>query len=122
MYDITACIVLFNNDRSMLLKAIMSFLNTNLSVKLYLIDNSPEDQLKNIICDQRVSYIFNPANPGFGAAHNIVIKKILGSSKYHLVLNPDIYFDILKECQIIELANAIMETTVLFYLFMDLEN
>lgn len=93
MHDITACIVLFKNDRNMLLKAIKSFLDTNLSVKLYLVDNSPVDHLKNIINDQRVSYIFNPANPGFGSAHNIVINKIIGLSKYHLVLNPDIYFE-----------------------------
>lgn len=91
--DITSSIVLYKSDPSILLQAIKSFLNTELIVKLYLVDNSPEDNLRNIIIDDRVEYIFNPSNPGFGAAHNTAIKKALTESKYHLVLNPDIYFE-----------------------------
>jgi GT2 family glycosyltransferase len=94
MLNITACIVLYRNDRAILQKAIESFLNTDLSVKLYLIDNSPTNQLKDIRKDDRVEYVFNNANTGFGAGHNIAIKKslILGS-KFHLVLNPDVEFE-----------------------------
>jgi hypothetical protein len=40
-----------------------------------------------------VQYIHNPSNPGFGAAHNIAILKALEmGSKYHFIVNPDIYF------------------------------
>lgn len=91
--DATGCIVLYKNDREMLLKAINSFLNTSLNIELFLIDNSPNDDLKNIIVDNRVVYLHNPSNPGFGAAHNIAIRKAFESSDYHLVLNPDIYYD-----------------------------
>lgn len=92
-YAITGCIVLYKNNRAELLSAIESFINTDLSVKLYLIDNSPSDSLSDLIDDSRVEYIHNPSNPGFGAAHNIAIKLALEcESKYHLVLNPDIYF------------------------------
>jgi GT2 family glycosyltransferase len=73
-------------------KAIENFLHTELNVILYLIDNSPTDDLKMLATDARIQYIHNPSNPGFGAAHNLTIKKILDESKYHLVLNPDIYF------------------------------
>lgn len=93
MLNITACIVLYRNDRDILQKAIESFLNTELSIKLYLIDNSPTNQLKDICKDERVKYIFNNANVGFGAGHNIAIKESIRiGSKYHLILNPDVEY------------------------------
>lgn len=93
-YQITSCIVLYKNDRTLLRDAIDSFLNTALDVKMYLIDNSPTDALKDIIEDNRVLYLHNPSNPGFGAAHNIAIEAIIKEeSIYHLVLNPDVYFE-----------------------------
>lgn len=77
----------------MLREAIDSFLDTDLNVKLYLIDNSPTDDLKVLVTCSRIEYIHNPSNPGFGASHNVAAQKAfeLGSD-YHLVLNPDIYF------------------------------
>lgn len=90
---ITSCIVLYNNDVEMLEEAINSFLNTNLNVKLYLVDNSPTNKLKILANDSRIEYMHNPSNPGFGASHNIAIQKAMEiNSDYHLVLNPDIYF------------------------------
>ena len=91
--NITSCIVLYNNDIKMLEEAIASFLNTSLNVKLYLVDNSPTDKLKILVTDPRIEYFHNPSNPGFGAAHNIAIKKAIKiGSKYHFVINPDAYF------------------------------
>lgn len=95
MLAISGAIVLFNNPQEQLLKAINSFLFTNLDVKLYLIDNSPTDKLKCLSeQDARIEYIFNNNNLGFGAGHNIAINLAIKSgSQYHLVLNPDIYHD-----------------------------
>lgn len=91
---ITSCIVLYRNDITMLREAINSFLNTDLNVKLYLVDNSPTDELGVLVTDSRIEYIHNPANPGFGASHNVAIQKAVElDSDYHLVLNPDIYFE-----------------------------
>ena len=91
---ITASIVLYHNDTTILKAAINSFLNNQLDIHLYLIDNSLTSDLESISSDSRVSYFHNPSNPGFGAAHNIAIKKAIESgSEYHLVLNPDIYFE-----------------------------
>lgn len=93
---VTASIVCYRNDRKILLEAIDSFLNseTDFHILLYLVDNSPTDELKTITSHPNVEYIFNPSNPGFGAAHNIAIKKAMEkNSQYHLVLNPDAYFD-----------------------------
>lgn len=91
---VVASIVLFKNDKKTLRKAIDSFLNTSKEVVLILVDNSPTNILSSIISDKRVEYIFNPSNPGFGAAHNIAIRMSLQlNAKYHLVLNPDVYFE-----------------------------
>ncbi|GIZ07433.1 glycosyltransferase [Flavobacterium sp. UMI-01] len=92
MYDIVCSLVIYKNDRKQLLDAINSFLNTDLKVKLILIDNSPSDELKDIKIEARVEYIHNPQNPGYGTSHNIGIRKFSEVSKYHLILNPDIYY------------------------------
>jgi len=94
MSQINASIVLYHNKKEQLLKALTSFLNTDLKVKLYLIDNSSNDDLKELeSIDSRIEYIFNNANLGYGTAHNIAMKKsIEGGVFYHVVLNPDIYF------------------------------
>lgn len=95
MPKIYASIVLYHNPRGQLEKAIKSFLNTSLDVKLYLIDNSSEDTLKDFQnIDSRIEYIFNGANFGYGKAHNIAIRESIEKNvPYHLVLNPDVYFD-----------------------------
>lgn len=95
-YDVTASIVLYNNDGTFK-NAINSFLNTSLSVKLYLVDNSETNTLQthlaDLLSDTRLEYIFNNKNIGFGAGHNIAIQKVYSLSKYHLVLNPDVAFE-----------------------------
>jgi hypothetical protein len=94
MYDIVCSLVIYKNDRKQLLEAINSFLNTDLKVRLMLIDNSPTDELRDIISDSRTEYIHNPSNPGFGAAHNIAISKAIEiGAKYHFVINPDASFE-----------------------------
>lgn len=91
-YDITSSIVTYKNDFKTLRKAINSLLNTEMAVRLFVIDNSPSDEIRQICNDNNIEYIFNNANIGFGAGHNIAIQKVLGLSKYHLVTNPDVYF------------------------------
>ncbi|PAM94411.1 glycosyl transferase family 2 [Flavobacterium sp. IR1] len=92
---ITASIVLYKTDFTELKKNIESIFKEGLDLKLYLVDNSPADDLKVFTNnDSRIIYIHNPSNPGFGAAHNIaILKAIEKGSKYHFVVNPDIYFD-----------------------------
>jgi GT2 family glycosyltransferase len=93
MFDVTASIVLYHNDKSVLQKAIQSFLNTNLKVELFLFDNSSTNELINVVNDKRIKYHFNNKNIGFGSGHNFAIKYYENKSKYHVVLNPDIYFN-----------------------------
>ncbi len=95
MTQINASIVLYHNKKEQLVKAINSFLNTDLKVKLYLVDNSSNDELKELSkIDSKIEYIFNNANLGYGAGHNIAMRKSIADGvAYHLVLNPDIYFE-----------------------------
>ena len=93
-YKITASIVLYQNERNVLTSAIKSFLKTDIYAKLYLIDNSPTDDLKDMQFDARTEYIFNPSNPGFGAAHNMAIKQAINEgSMFHFIINPDVHFE-----------------------------
>lgn len=104
-YDITASIVLYKTKISDLDKVISSFFNTKLNIKLFISDNSPTDELKEYFLklnNEKIEYQFNNYNGGYGWGHNRVIEKILNKSKYHLILNPDVYY---KEGVLEELYN-----------------
>src|ERR1700761_4653468 len=92
-YRVSCAIVIYNNEYTMLKGIINSFLATKVDVRLYLVDNSPTDKLRDICSDNRCNYIHNPSNPGFGVAHNIAIKKAIeDGSNYHFIMNPDVHF------------------------------
>jgi GT2 family glycosyltransferase len=90
---LTISLVLYKNDISTL-KALFESINFfKEDYIFYIIDNSPTDELSSVCDDSKMVYIFNDANIGYGAAHNIAIDKaFLVGSEYHLVINPDIYF------------------------------
>ena len=85
MYDLTISVVTYRNDVTELMQTINSALNTKLNIRLYIIDNSPTNELESLFTDPRVEYTFNGANVGFGAGHNIAIKKVLGQSRNNFV-------------------------------------
>ncbi|WP_026075974.1 glycosyltransferase family 2 protein [Noviherbaspirillum massiliense] len=59
-----------------------------------LVDNSPDDGLAAVARNFGVAYIHLPENPGFGAGHNVAIQSAIErGAAYHLVLNPDTYFN-----------------------------
>lgn len=69
-------------------------MNTKIENKLLLIiDHSPKDELKKICNWENTTYHHHPENKGYGAGHNIAIRKVMEDSLFHLVMNPDIYFD-----------------------------
>lgn len=90
---ITAAIVLFNEQLETLKLTVDSFLKTPLEKKLYLVDNSPVNDLEAHFKHSEITYIFVGKNIGFGAAHNLVIDAIKDSSRFHLILNPDVCFN-----------------------------
>ena len=90
--EISASIVLYNEDAKSLEKTIDSFLKIPLKKKLFLIDNSPTNVLKSYFINDEIEFIFVGKNIGFGRAHNLVLNKL--NSSYHLILNPDVVFEI----------------------------
>ena len=89
---INASIVLYNPALSEIKDLILILRDSKNIHEVFLIDNSPTQSP-----DFRalpVTYIFNGKNLGYGAAHNIAIRKTLAAGiPYHLVVNPDIRFD-----------------------------
>ena len=92
MHDIVGSIVVYRNPAVRIRASMASFLNTELNVRLYVVDNSPDDRVRKLCSDKRVVYLFNGRNLGFGAGHNIAMRASLGEAGYHVVLNPDVYF------------------------------
>lgn len=90
---LTASIVTYHTDEEEL-RACLNSLSSPLLSKIYIVDNGREDRLRRFAAEYPdVEYI--PAdNRGYGAGHNIAIRKALESgTDYHLVLNSDITFE-----------------------------
>lgn len=90
--EISASIVLYNQDLEELQKCIDCFINTSLNSKLYLVDNSPQETDDEKFSLPNIEYIYVGKNIGFGAGHNLIIDKIKNRSNYHLILNADVEF------------------------------
>ena len=89
---ITGSIVLFKENLTDLHKAIECFLAIPLKKKLYLIDNTPSRFFEYVFVNHQIEYIAVEQNIGFGSAHNKILDKIKQTSKFHLILNPDVSF------------------------------
>ena len=90
--NITASIVIYKENFKVFEQAMGSFLDSTLSKKLYIIDNSPSNEFKNKIQNDSVEYIYSNKNIGFGMGHNSILHKLTSKNKYHLILNPDVSF------------------------------
>lgn len=90
---LSASLVLYQNDPHIVHRAVTSLLSTPLNIKLAIIDNSPLPELSSVFSDFNVNYHFNCSkNIGFGRAHNFALRKLV-TCDYHLVMNPDVYFE-----------------------------
>jgi len=94
MHKLSVSIVLYKTLPTQLDRCLMSLKECSVDLKIFLIDNSPTDELR-YFKDKipGTEYINLKENPGFGVAHNRAILKsqALGFD-YHLVLNADVYF------------------------------
>ncbi|MFH0976573.1 MAG: glycosyltransferase family 2 protein [Spirochaetota bacterium] len=91
---ITASVVIYKNEPEQIRLLLSCLLDTKIISRIYLIDNSPDKiSASTLKLPQKCEYIFTGSNIGYGAGHNIAIRKSLAlNSKYHLVVNPDISF------------------------------
>ena len=85
-------IVLYNHSVVEIESLIKSLRQSKQVDEMFLIDNSP---VRNPDFEKLpATYIFNNKNLGYGAAHNIAIRKTIEQNiPYHLVINPDIQFE-----------------------------
>ena len=90
---ITISIVTYKTDLKELYKCFQSLTSPVVS-KIYVIDNSNEKYIAEFCKDyEKVIYI-GSENVGYGAGHNQALRKVIASkTKYHLVLNSDVYFE-----------------------------
>lgn len=92
---ITASLVLYKTKESDV-RRIIGCAHESEIAHIFVIDNSPEDSLRNLVCglSEKVEYIFGQGNIGYGKAHNLGLKKAFEEgANYHIVLNPDISFE-----------------------------
>lgn len=91
---ITTSIVVYHTPAEQLWKVISSTDSSAIG-RIYVVDNSadplPGDFVRSL--SGKVEYIHGQGNVGYGAAHNIAIRKAMADgAEYHIVLNPDIEF------------------------------
>lgn len=85
-------IVLYRTPASEVQKIVSTLRLSAVVDEIWLIDNSEIQTEAYMFLP--ATYIFNNKNLGYGAAHNIAIRKSLASNaKYHLVINSDISFE-----------------------------
>ena len=91
---VNACIVAYDNPLVMLKAAVKSVLQDQDALNnLYFIDNSPTDRLRQHF-DLSTHYYYSGENLGFGKGNNIAMRKSIEDGvEYHLLVNPDVYFE-----------------------------
>lgn len=90
--------VLYQTDEQQVMLLLRCLVKAPNIGRIFLVDNSPKptERYKTLPApyEQKVEYIFCNKNLGYGAAHNIAIRKTIEQCiDYHLVLNTDIEFD-----------------------------
>jgi GT2 family glycosyltransferase len=92
---LSVSIVLFNTSKIDLINCLESLKKVSIPFDLFLIDNSLQDQLKDIvIIYPNTFYIHLPDNPGYGSGHNVAIERSSASDYlFHLVINADVFFN-----------------------------
>ena len=91
---ISASLVLYHNRQSDVDKVLDSVLHSKIDC-LYIIDHSSDDIFKSLVeKSDRIHYV-HTANDGYGKGHNTGFElcQKVKTSKYHIVVNPDIYFE-----------------------------
>lgn len=94
--SLTASIVTHNTPKVQLETALDCLLRSGVE-RIYVVDNSESDSLKEIAGkDGRIVYR-HVANNGFGAGHNVALREILetnsASDDFHIVMNADINWE-----------------------------
>lgn len=90
---VSASLVLYKTDRNTIGRLLRCVRMSTTPLELFILDNSPEPCL--LAGDLALpNYQFLNQNLGYGKAHNLAMEEALRRGfDYHIILNPDIYFD-----------------------------
>ena len=89
-YEIAVSIVVYQNDRKELSTILESLRISKRRLMITVVDNSPTPALRATAKLAGAEYIFVGENIGFGAGHNLAIRRSLELAPYHAVVNPDV--------------------------------
>lgn len=92
---LTASVVVYANafaDCHLLLKSLQQAQHI---LRWVVIDNGSSDEIRDAVQEMGGMYVRPGENLGFGKGHNLALKQLAGvDAPYHLILNPDIIFDV----------------------------
>lgn len=104
---VSACIVTYNNQ-DIIVPAVHSILEhtKGVNLELYIYDNASTDRTVEAIREEfhEVWLMCGKKNRGFGCGHNKVIPRL--TSKYHVIINPDIMLQSDAITQMVEYMEA----------------
>ena len=99
MSRVTASVVVYNSSFEEMRSLFCSLAASELISKWVVVDNAADDgasaaeKLRSGVEDLGGRYVASPGNIGFGAGHNLAMRKLTDTpSEFHLVVNPDISF------------------------------
>lgn len=89
---LTASIVTYHTDPAELSNAINALLLNGVE-RLWIVDNSSSDEIRNLVGSWKEAVYVASENRGYGAGHNQALRRALDlGADYHLVMNSDIDF------------------------------
>lgn len=88
---LSACIVLYHSGAEVL-KTVQCMQDSDIMMQLFIVDNSPQDNMGKRVLWQcpGATYVPQNTNRGYGKGHNAVLNNL--QSRYHLICNPDVTF------------------------------
>jgi hypothetical protein len=97
--DLSLAIVTYNNSKIIenTVKSVVENIPSEYSYKLFIIDNGSKDNTVELLKTVRgnIEIIELGVNNGFGFGHNAILDIL--NSKYHFVVNPDIFIENLEQ-------------------------
>lgn len=105
MNKIIVSVVIYKHDFSEIKRTLDSLINSEKIFKIILVDNDDSEWASKIE-NPKIFYIKSSGNNGFGAGHNLAIKKFAHQSDFFLICNPDIIFDLNEFNKFIHFAST----------------
>lgn len=90
---ITISIVIYNNSIDEIKECLGHFVNSPLISEVIICDNHEKSTISPESVEalsEKLIYISNPENPGYGAGHNLAYQNRTKKTKYHTVMNLDV--------------------------------